>query len=82
MAKKLKSRQSAPRSGEYEIVGPRGGDSGKERTTGYVIRRPAHSNGGVKEVAGAIRTKSGRIIIASPVKSANTLSSWSKAFKK
>ena len=28
----LKPGQSAPRSGQYEIVGPRGGRTGEERT--------------------------------------------------
>lgn len=32
MAKNLKPGQTAPRSGQYEIVGPRGGGTGKERT--------------------------------------------------
>ncbi len=32
MAKTFKSGQTAPRSGQYEIVGPRGGGTGKERT--------------------------------------------------
>ena len=32
MADKLKPGQTAPRSGQYEIVGPRGGGTGKERT--------------------------------------------------
>jgi len=33
MAKRnLKPGQSAPASGQYEIVGPRGGGTGKERT--------------------------------------------------
>lgn len=30
--KDLKPGQTAPRSGQYEIVGPRGGDTGEERT--------------------------------------------------
>lgn len=30
--KTYKSGQEAPRSGQYGIVGPRGGDTGKERT--------------------------------------------------
>jgi hypothetical protein len=30
--KTLKPGQTAPRSGQYGIVGPRGGDTGKERT--------------------------------------------------
>jgi hypothetical protein len=51
---------TAPRSGEYELIGPRGGDTGKERTVvrgeplpptpkpgmGYRISRPAHNNAG------------------------------------
>jgi hypothetical protein len=32
MAENLKPGQTAPRSGQYEIVGPRGGGTGKERT--------------------------------------------------
>lgn len=32
MAKTFKPGESAPRSGQYGIVGPRGGDTGSERT--------------------------------------------------
>lgn len=32
MAKPLKPGTRAPRSGQYEIIGPRGGGTGKERT--------------------------------------------------
>lgn len=32
MAKTYKPGESAPRSGQYGIVGPRGGDTGSERT--------------------------------------------------
>lgn len=32
MSKNLKPGQPAPRSGQYGLVGPRGGDTGKERT--------------------------------------------------
>jgi hypothetical protein len=32
MSKILKPGQTATRSGQYEIVGPRGGGTGKERT--------------------------------------------------
>ena len=32
MSEKLKSGQEAPYSGQYEIVGPRGGRTGEERT--------------------------------------------------
>lgn len=33
MSEKLKPGQDAPRSGQYEIVGPRGGRTGEERTS-------------------------------------------------
>jgi hypothetical protein len=32
MAKTFKPGETAPRSGQYEIVGPRGGGTGEERT--------------------------------------------------
>jgi hypothetical protein len=32
MTKKMKPGTTAPRSGQYEIIGPRGGQTGKERT--------------------------------------------------
>lgn len=32
MAKTYKPGQTAPRSGQYEILGTRGGDTGEERT--------------------------------------------------
>ncbi|GHG61534.1 hypothetical protein GCM10010919_06090 [Alishewanella longhuensis] len=32
MTDRLKPGQGAPRSGQYEIVGPRGGRTGEERT--------------------------------------------------
>jgi hypothetical protein len=32
LSEKLKSGQEAPYSGQYEIVGPRGGRTGEERT--------------------------------------------------
>jgi hypothetical protein len=32
MSKTLKPGQTAPRSGQYEQIGPRGGGTGKERT--------------------------------------------------
>ena len=60
MAKTLKPGNPAPRSGEYEIKGPRGGDTGQERTgvkgkplpptpkpgQSYEMRRPAHNGAG------------------------------------
>ena len=36
MAKTYKPGEKAPKSGQYEIIGPRGGRTGKERT---VVRR-------------------------------------------
>jgi hypothetical protein len=32
MPKRLKPGETAPRSGQYEIIGPRGGKTGDERT--------------------------------------------------
>ena len=32
MAKAIKPGEKAPASGQYEIIGPRGGKTGKERT--------------------------------------------------
>lgn len=32
MAKTYKPGETAPKSGQYEILGPRGGETGKERT--------------------------------------------------
>jgi hypothetical protein len=60
MGKILKSGETAPRSGEYEIRGQRGGHTGQERTVvrgeplpptpksgqGYSISRPAHNGAG------------------------------------
>jgi len=53
----------APVSGEYELIGPRGGDTGKERTVvrgeplppapkagmRYAIHRPAHNGAGKRK---------------------------------
>jgi hypothetical protein len=62
MTKNLKPGQPAPNSGEYEIRGPRGGDTGQERTAiqgkplpptpkpgqSYMLHRPAHNGAGKK----------------------------------
>ncbi len=62
MTKTYKPGEIAPVSGEYEIVGSRGGDTGKERTAiqgkplpptpkpgqTYAIHRPAHNGAGKK----------------------------------
>jgi hypothetical protein len=79
MAKTLKPGQRASRSGVYEIVGPRGGGIGKERT---VVRGGALPPTPKSGQSYTLHTKSGRSIITSPAKSANTRMSWSKAFKK
>ncbi|UVS95089.1 hypothetical protein EFP19_04350 [Burkholderia glumae] len=60
MPKTFKPGEIAPRSGEYEIKGPRGGDTGQERTAvkgktlpptpkpgqTYQMHRPAHNGAG------------------------------------
>jgi hypothetical protein len=60
MTKTFKPGETAERSGEYEIRGPRGGHTGQERTVvrgepfpptpqsgeSYTISRPAHNNSG------------------------------------
>jgi hypothetical protein len=60
MPNTFKPGQPAPRSGEYEIRGPRGGDTGQERTAiqgkplpptpkpgqHYELHRPAHNGAG------------------------------------
>ena len=62
MSEPLKPGQPAPRSGQYEIVGPRGGGTGKERTVvkgeplpptpeagqGYRLVDPTKNNAGRK----------------------------------
>ena len=60
MTKTYKSGETAPRSGEYEIRGQRGGHTAEERTIvkgatfpptpkrgeSYTLARPAHNNAG------------------------------------
>jgi len=60
MGDKLKPGDKAPRSGQYEIVGPRGGHTGEERTStrgnplpptpqpgqGYVLVDPTKNSSG------------------------------------
>jgi len=60
MSRTFKPGQSAPISGEFGIVGPRGGATGQERTAvqgrplpptpkpgqRYVVDRPAHNGAG------------------------------------
>jgi len=60
MSKTYKPGETAPRSGEYEIRGPRGGHTNEERTVvkgepfpptrksgeSYSLSRPVHNNAG------------------------------------
>jgi hypothetical protein len=60
VSKPLKPGQPAPRSGEYQIIGPRGGQTNVERTvvrgeplpptpskgSGYLLSRPAKNGAG------------------------------------
>jgi hypothetical protein len=60
MGNTYKSGEKAPNSGQYEIVGPRGGKTGKERTVvrgepfpptpesgqGYILNDPTKNNAG------------------------------------
>ncbi len=61
MGKNLKPGQSAPRSGQYEIVGPRGGNTGQERT---VVRGeplpPTPKSGQTFRLVDPTRNRSGR----------------------
>lgn len=61
MTKPMKPGQTAPRSGQYEIVGPRGGGTGKERT---VVRGeplpPTVKPGQGYRLADPTKNKSGR----------------------
>jgi hypothetical protein len=78
MAKTMKPGQKAPRSGEYRLIGARGRDTGEERTVvrGEPLPPTPKSGQGY-----TLRTRSGRFIMPSPAKSANTRDSWSRAFK-
>jgi hypothetical protein len=77
--KGLKPGQRASASGVYEIVGSRGGLSGQQA----IIERGKPLPPIPKSAANyTLRAKSGRYIIQSPVESANTVMTWSRAFKK
>jgi hypothetical protein len=74
MTKTLKPGQKALRSGEYQIHGSRG------RAGGGAMRGESPPTLPKGET---LVTKSGRIIIVSPARSASTtVSTWSNAFKK
>lgn len=61
MAKGLKPGQSAPKSGQYEQVGPRGGRTGHEVTavTGKPLP-PTHKPGMTYTLVDATKNKAGR----------------------
>ncbi len=75
----LKQGQRAPASGVYEINGPRGGRAGNESVVARGKPLPPMPKSAQNYT---LRAKSGRYIITSPANSANTVMTWSKAFKK
>lgn len=77
--KRLKPGQKAPASGVYHINGRRGGGTEDEMV---VIRGKPLPPVPKSARNYTLRAKSGRYIITSPVRSANTVMTWSKAFKK
>jgi hypothetical protein len=77
--KAFKLGQKAPTSGIYAAIGPRGGRTVEQ--TVVVNGKPLPP---VPKSAKSytLRAKSGRYIIQSPAQSANTVVTWSRAFKK
>lgn len=61
MTKTLRPGTTAPRSGQYAIIGPRGGDTGKERTVtkGEPMPPPPHA-GQTYKMADPTKNGSGR----------------------
>ena len=61
MSKIYKPGESAPRSGQYEIVGPRGGDTNQERTAvrGKTLP-PTPKSGQSYKLVDPTKNKSGR----------------------
>jgi len=80
MAKVLRPGEKTPRSGEYEVRGPRGASTGKELSSTHGKPLPPTPKAG--HGLTIIESKSGRHIITSPAKSANTIRSWASAFRK
>ncbi|MCS0463074.1 hypothetical protein [Rhizobium favelukesii] len=61
MTKTFKPGQTAPRSGQYGILGTRGGDTGKERTvTRGEPMPPTPKSGQTYKLVDATRNKNGR----------------------
>ncbi len=79
MTRKIKPGAKASRSGEYKIIGPRGGTTGEGRT---IVRGQPLPPTPKRGQSYTLHAASGRFIIKSPAKSANTVSKWSGAFKK
>ena len=77
--KTLKPGQKAPLSGIYEVIGPRGGSSGREIA---VVRGQPLPPVPKSARSHMLRAKSGRYILTSPAKSANSVATWSQAFTK
>jgi hypothetical protein len=74
--KTLRPGQRASVSGEHELIRPRGSDFGKELSA--VRGKPLPP---APRSEHTLRTKSGGYVIKSPVQSANTITTWSRAFK-
>lgn len=61
MTKKIKPGERAPVSGQYEIVGPRGGHTGKERTVVKGEPMPPTPGAGQSyEISDRTKNKSGK----------------------
>jgi hypothetical protein len=61
MGEKLKPGQEAPASGQYEIVGPRGGRTGEERTVTKGERLPPTPEAGQGyRIADRTKNRAGR----------------------
>lgn len=61
MPKTYKPGENAPRSGQYEILGPRGGGTGKERTVTKGEPLPPTPGKGMEyKMADPTKNKSGR----------------------
>jgi hypothetical protein len=61
MSKSLKPGQAAPRSGQYAVVGPRGGNTGREVTvTKGEPMPPTQKPGQTYTLADPTKNKSGR----------------------
>jgi hypothetical protein len=78
-AKSLTASERPAKSGIYPVVRPREGGAVKEAVSGAGKPLPPLPKSAERYT---IRTKSGGYIITSPVESDNTVTTWSKAFKR